>query len=109
MEIKLGPCLCGQPEKLLEGKDGTPFILRCPLYQSFPICDKDGKVKEEWKCSIAWMPILQIENRTATDGVAAYLESFRNELVVRIDAAARLRGPRPGMKVVEAEEHSGET
>jgi len=108
MEVKLGPCLCGEPEKYEMSEDGKPVITRCPLYQSYPIRDTEGKVTEEWKCAIAWLPILQIETRTAVDAAAAYTESLRNELIARIDRAARLRGPTSlNMMVVEPE--SGET
>ncbi len=106
MEVKLGPCLCGLPEKVEKGKDGEPVIVRCPLYQSYPIMDSDGKTVEEWKCAIAWMPILQIENRIAAEAGAKYTESLRNELVARMDRAERLRGPRPMKTVVEQD--SGE-
>lgn len=102
MEVKLGPCLCGQPEKIEAGEDGKPVIVRCPLYQCFLITDTDGKVQEEWKCAIAWMTILQIENRAAVDACAKYTESFRNELIARVDGARlRVRGATP-ITVIEA-------
>ena len=109
MEVKLGPCLCGQPEKIEAGEDGTPVIVRCPLYQSYKITGTDGKVTEEWKCAIAWMPILQIENRTATDAVAKYTESLRNELIARLDRAERrVAGPGPAPMKTVLEQPSGE-
>ncbi len=101
MEVKLGPCLCGEPEKVVAGEDGKPVIVRCPLYQSFSITDADGVSREEWKCSLAWTAILQVENRLATDAVAKYTESLRNELVSRLDRAERLRGPRAMKTIVE--------
>ena len=35
----------------------------------------------EWGCSIAWLPLLLVENSRNTMGVQAATESFRNEMV----------------------------
>tara|TARA_R100001510_G_C7629128_1_gene188356 strand:+ start:508 stop:945 length:438 start_codon:yes stop_codon:yes gene_type:complete len=36
---------------------------------------------QEWGCSIAWLPLLLVENSAKTMGVQAATESFRNEMV----------------------------
>ena len=36
---------------------------------------------QEWGCSIAWLPLLLVENSAKTAGVQAATESFRNEMV----------------------------
>ena len=36
---------------------------------------------QEWGCSIAWLPLLLVENSRNTMGVQAATESFRNEMV----------------------------
>lgn len=36
---------------------------------------------QEWGCSIAWIPLLLVENGKQTVGVQAATESFRNEMV----------------------------
>ena len=36
---------------------------------------------QEWGCSIAWLPLLLVENSKNTMGVQAATESFRNEMV----------------------------
>ena len=36
---------------------------------------------EEWGCSIAWLPILMIENSQQQRQTGAAVESFRNEMV----------------------------
>tara|TARA_R110002012_G_scaffold300278_1_gene500002 strand:+ start:858 stop:1241 length:384 start_codon:yes stop_codon:yes gene_type:complete len=36
---------------------------------------------QEWGCSIAWIPLLLVENSAKTAGVQAATESFRNEMV----------------------------
>lgn len=40
-----------------------------------------GKEIDDWRCSIAWMPILQIETSQQSRQTGAAVESFRNEMV----------------------------
>lgn len=40
-----------------------------------------GEIIDEWKCSMAWMPIMLVENANTNRGQTAALESFRNEAV----------------------------
>jgi hypothetical protein len=40
-----------------------------------------GKEVDEWACSIAWMPMLMIENSQQQRKTGAAVESFRNEMV----------------------------
>jgi hypothetical protein len=43
------------------------------------------KIVEEWQCSIAWGPILQVQMAQRMIGVQAAIESTRNEIVARQD------------------------
>jgi hypothetical protein len=49
-----------------------------------------GKEIEEWGCSIAWMPILMIENSQQQRGTQAAVESFRNEMVKANEVGQRV-------------------
>ena len=40
-----------------------------------------GLPVQEWGCSIAWMPLLMVENAKHIQGTQAATESFRNEMV----------------------------
>jgi hypothetical protein len=40
-----------------------------------------GKEIDEWGCSMAWLPILMIENSRQQHQTGAAVESFRNEMV----------------------------
>jgi hypothetical protein len=40
-----------------------------------------GEPSDEWGCSIAWMPVLMIENSQQQRSTGAAVESFRNEMV----------------------------
>lgn len=40
-----------------------------------------GEDVDDWLCSIAWMPLLQIEMAQKQNHTAAAIESFRNEMV----------------------------
>ena len=45
-----------------------------------------GKEVEEWACAVAWLPMLAIENSQNTRMSGAAVESFRNEMVKRMDS-----------------------
>jgi hypothetical protein len=45
---------------------------------------------EEWGCSIAWMPMLMIENSQQQRGTQAAVESFRNEMVKNNEVGQRV-------------------
>lgn len=40
-----------------------------------------GQPVQEWGCSIAWIPLLLVENARHVQGTQAATESFRNEMV----------------------------
>ena len=40
-----------------------------------------GAPVQEWGCSIAWLPLLMVENARHIQGTQAATESFRNEMV----------------------------
>mgnify|MGYP006908225658 FL=1 len=42
---------------------------------------QSGAPVQEWGCSIAWMPLLLVENSRHIQGTQAATESFRNEMV----------------------------
>ena len=44
-----------------------------------------GKDIEDWGCAVAWLPMLAIENAQTNRMSGAAVESFRNEVVKRMD------------------------
>lgn len=40
-----------------------------------------GEEVDEWGCSVAWLPVLMIENSQQQRSTGAAVESFRNEMV----------------------------
>lgn len=65
-----------------------------------------GEQVDDWGCSIAWMPILMIENSQMQRQTGAAVESFRNEMVKANEtgqqvliAAAQVNNP--NLKVIE--------
>lgn len=83
METRTGPCLCGEPEKVVE-ENGKQVLVRCPLYVK--LVGKHPQTKEpidEWACAIAWLPILQIENADRMRYVEGEIEALRKESVER--------------------------
>lgn len=56
----------------------------CPMWTL--VRGKNPQSNEEvdkWDCSLAWLPILLIENSQMSRQTGAAVESFRNEVVVR--------------------------
>jgi hypothetical protein len=67
----------------------------CPLYNFNPCKQLEcawfiqvrgtnpntGREVDEWACSMAWMPMLLIENSQQQRQTGAAVESFRNEMV----------------------------
>lgn len=65
-----------------------------------------GKEVDEWGCSMAWLPVLMIENSQQQRQTGAAVESFRNEMVKANEtsqqvllAAATVNNPM--LKVIE--------
>lgn len=51
---------------------------------------QDGKDIDEWGCSMAWLPILLIENSQQQRQTGAAVESFRNEMVKSNEVGQRV-------------------
>jgi hypothetical protein len=49
-----------------------------------------GKEVEEWGCSMAWLPIMMIENSQQQRSTGAAVESFRNEMVKSNEVGQRV-------------------
>lgn len=49
-----------------------------------------GREVEEWGCSMAWMPMLMIENSQQQRSTSAAVESFRNEMVKNNEVGQRV-------------------
>lgn len=82
MEIKVTCPLGSECEK---AKDG--YIERCAWYVEMQGKDATGKDHDEWRCALAWLPILQVEVAGTNRQVAASVQSMRNEQTKRQDIA----------------------
>ena len=49
-----------------------------------------GEDTDEWGCSIAWLPVLMIENSQQQRQTGAAVESFRNEMVKANEVGQRV-------------------
>lgn len=49
-----------------------------------------GKDVEDWGCSMAWLPIMMIENSQQQRQTGAAVESFRNEMVKANEVGQRV-------------------
>jgi len=65
-----------------------------------------GEEIDDYGCSMAWLPVLMIENSQQQRQTGAAVESFRNEMVKANDVSqqvlmATLQQARPELKVIE--------
>lgn len=67
-----------------------------------------GEEIDDYGCSMAWLPVLMIENSQQQRQTGAAVESFRNEMVKANDISqqvlmATLQQARPELKVIEVQ------
>lgn len=65
-----------------------------------------GEEIDDYGCSVAWLPVLMIENSQQQRQTGAAVESFRNEMVKSNDVSqqvlfATLQQANPELKVIE--------
>jgi len=72
----------------VEVKDNK--VHRCAWHTKMVGKDQSGQDHDEWNCAIAWQPILIVEASSTNRGMAAAIESLRNETVKRQDQAISL-------------------
>lgn len=71
----------------LHRQDMSKVCHRCPLWVKIRGKDPQSSAEiDHWNCSLAWLPMLLIENAQQSRQTGAAVESFRNE-VVRLNSA----------------------
>ena len=82
MEVREADCPLGAKCEEVKEIEGKQVLFRCPWYVKLAGTDpQSGESVDEWKCAIAWGPILQVEVAKEVRQGAAATESFRNEMV----------------------------
>lgn len=59
---------------------------------------QNGQEVDEWGCSMAWLPVLMIENSQQQRQTGAAIESFRNEMVKTNEASQQILLTTAGIK-----------
>lgn len=75
----------------LHKKDVSTVCHKCAWY--FRITGKNPQTEEtvdDWRCAIAWSPMLLINAAQETRQGAAATENFRNELIGQVQRARQL-------------------
>lgn len=82
MEVRIAGCPLGAKCEEVREISDEQVMFRCPWFVKLRGKDpqSDNEI-DEWRCAIAWQPILQIENVQQTRQTGAAVESMRNELV----------------------------
>lgn len=96
---------CPLGSKCEEIKDNA--IHRCAWYMAVKGKNPNtGEDIDEWGCSMAWLPVLLIENSRQQHSTSAAVESFRNEMaksnaVGQQILLATLQETKPQITVIE--------
>lgn len=78
-------CEC---EKAVDGK-----LQRCAWYVELEGEDpQNGEKFRDWKCAIAWEPVLLVNSSLQMQRVSVGVETFRNETIKRQDAVLNIAG-----------------
>lgn len=82
MRVKSSGCplghTCEEPKTLA---DGEQVLYRCNWYVKLRGKDPQSNQEiDEWKCAIAWAPILHVENAQMSRQTGKAVESFRNQM-----------------------------
>jgi|SRR5687768_5252953 len=88
MKVREGDCPLGAKCEEVKVDGGEQVIVRCPWYIKVRGFEPNtGLDIDEWRCAIAWTPILLINNSNEVRQGAAAIESFRNEVVKQNEVA----------------------
>ena len=92
-----GDCPLGSKCEEVETRNGEQVLVTCPWYTKIQGVDPQGNDVDEWKCAMAWMPMLQVESSQTNRGVSSAIESFRNvhvdTTVATIEALGHINTP----------------
>ena len=76
--------ICPLGSKCEEVKDGA--IMRCAWYTRLVGNDPQSHVEyDDWRCAIAWLPIMQVEVAQTNRGQTEAICSMRDETIKRQD------------------------
>lgn len=63
-------------------RDTSEVCHKCPMWtQVRGTNPQTGAEVDDWRCALAWLPMLLIENAQQSRQTGAAVESFRNEMV----------------------------
>jgi hypothetical protein len=93
MEVRVADCPLGAKCEEVKTDNGKQYIARCPWYTAIRGRDNNtGEEIDEWRCAIAWLPMLNINVANEARQGAAATESFRNEMTKQRDENLKLLG-----------------
>lgn len=82
METRIADCPFGAKCEEVRDVESRQILYRCPLFVKLRGKDPQSEQEiDEWRCAIAWQPILAIENVQQSRQTGAAIESLRNEMV----------------------------
>lgn len=78
MDVKIGKCPLGK--QCLSIENNTQIM--CPWYVKMSGKNPQSEeLLDEYRCAVAWMPLLMTEHSLFERQTGAAIESFRNEMV----------------------------
>lgn len=76
-------------------------IERCAWHVKLQGIDAQGEKHDDWRCALAWLPILNINVADASRHTASAIDSFRNETVTRQEAAMKMMEKSDAIKALK--------
>lgn len=81
---------------------------KCPWWTKLTMKDPQSEqILDDWRCAVAWMPILLIEGAQKTHQAGVAIESLRNELVAGVVEAVGLAAENAGRLLDARHDHHG--
>ena len=68
-------------ELLVDSKTGKPYMAKCAWLVSLKGTDASGTEQDDERCSMAWQPILMLENSSQQRNTAAAVTDLRDNVV----------------------------
>jgi len=84
-------------EKAVDGA-----IERCAWYINIKGKDPQSEdIIDQWKCAMAWQPVLLIENTAQSRSTGAAVESFRNEMLKSNEISQKILASKNNSVLIE--------
>jgi hypothetical protein len=105
MKEVTGDCPLGSKCEDVREVNGEQVLVRCPWHMKVRGTNASTKEEhDEWRCSIAWMPVLLVNSANESRKTAQAVEQFRNRMVEGISQIVHVPPVQPEEKLINGRE-----